>query len=90
MDVIRKMFIGLTLLFASMVAVAAAEPLDVNTADAVTMAKVMQGVGPAKAALIVQYREKNGPFTNLYQLTKVRGIGKRTVDMNEGKIIIGK
>ena len=42
--------------------VAIAGPVDVNTADAKTLARELQGIGMAKAEAIVSYREKNGPF----------------------------
>ena len=42
--------------------IAIAGPVDVNTADAKTLAKELDGVGMAKAEAIVSYREKNGPF----------------------------
>jgi competence protein ComEA len=41
---------------------AIAGPVDVNSADAKTLARELDGVGMAKAEAIVSYREKNGPF----------------------------
>jgi competence protein ComEA len=53
--------------------VAIAGPVDVNTADAKTLARELQGVGMAKAEAIVSYREKNGPFKSADDLAKEQG-----------------
>lgn len=63
--------------------------VDVNTADAETIARVLDGVGLSKAQAIVRYREENGRFTDAYDLTQVRGIGDATVARNEERIAVG-
>jgi competence protein ComEA len=35
-------------------------------------------IGPALAMRIIQYREKNGPFTRIEDIQKVAGIGPST------------
>ncbi len=62
---------------------AIAGPVDVNTADAKTLARELQGVGMAKAEAIVSYREKNGPFKSADDLAKVKGLGKKLIDQNK-------
>ena len=62
---------------------AIAGPVNVNTADAKTLARELQGVGIAKAEAIVAYREKNGPFKSAEDLIKVKGLGKKLVDQNK-------
>ena len=42
-----------------------AGPVNVNKADAETIARELQGVGPSKARAIVEYRETNGPFESV-------------------------
>ncbi len=44
------------------VGAALAGPVNLNTADAATLARELDGIGPAKAQAIVEYRQKNGPF----------------------------
>ena len=66
-----------------------AATVDVNTADAETIASVLDGVGLTKAEAIVRYREENGRFTDAYDLTQVRGIGDATVARNEERIALG-
>ena len=68
---------------------AAAAPVDVNTADAETISKSLKGVGMSKAEAIIEYRKKHGPFKNADELTLVKGIGERTVDLNRADIKVG-
>ena len=66
------------------------QKVDINTANAQTLARVLKGIGPKKAAAIVDFRKKNGPFKAISDLDKVRGIGKKTIEKNKGKIILSK
>ncbi|MFL6617044.1 MAG: ComEA family DNA-binding protein [Povalibacter sp.] len=63
-----------------------AGPVDINKADAATIAKELQGVGLSKAQAIVAYREKNGSFKTAEDLRKVKGIGAKTLDRNRPNI----
>jgi competence protein ComEA len=83
------LFKGLSAAFvaASLLAqIAIAGPVDVNSADAKTLARELQGVGMAKAEAIVSYREKNGPFKNADDLAKVKGLGKKLIDQNKANL----
>ncbi|MGI9246692.1 MAG: ComEA family DNA-binding protein [Steroidobacteraceae bacterium] len=75
-------------LIASLLPAAAAwsGPVNVNTADAGAIAKELSGIGPAKAAAIVEYRQKNGPFRTPEDLLKVEGIGQKVLDQNKANI----
>jgi competence protein ComEA len=66
-----------------------AEPVNVNTADASALAKALNGVGPAKAKAIVAYRDKNGPFKTVDQLSMVEGITQKLIDKNRADIKLG-
>jgi competence protein ComEA len=66
-----------------------AEPVNINTADASALAKALNGVGPAKAKAIVSYREKNGPFKSVDQLSMVDGISQKLIDRNRADIQLG-
>ncbi|MBX5436362.1 MAG: ComEA family DNA-binding protein [Alicyclobacillaceae bacterium] len=57
--------------------VAAGARIDLNTATAATL-ETLPGVGPARAAAIVSYREEHGPFPDLQSLRQVPGIGPVT------------
>lgn len=67
---------------------AAAGPVNVNTADAATLANELTGVGPALAEAIVADRKANGSFATPEALTRVKGIGARIVEMNKGNILV--
>jgi len=56
--------------------------VNINTADATTLATNLKGVGEARAMEIVRYREAYGPFATAEELTEVKGIGKATLEMN--------
>ncbi len=60
--------------------------VNVNRADAQTIADVLKGVGLSRARAIVEYREQNGDFRDAYELANIKGIGERTVEQNEAKI----
>lgn len=63
-----------------------AGPVDINTADAETISTELNGIGMAKAKAIVEYREKYGPFKKPGDLSLVKGIGERTIEINRGNI----
>ena len=65
---------------------AIAGPVNVNTADAKTLARELDGVGKAKADAIIAYREKNGPFRSADELVKVKGLGKKLVEQNKANL----
>jgi competence protein ComEA len=55
-------------------AVGAAQPVDLNRADAAAL-DLLPGVGPATADAIVRHRDENGPFAAVDDLLDVPGIG---------------
>ncbi|MDA0706658.1 MAG: helix-hairpin-helix domain-containing protein [Proteobacteria bacterium] len=78
----------LTLLVACLPLWAFAGPVDINSADAATIYAELKGVGLTKAQAIVDYREKHGPFKSAADLSLVKGIGERTVEMNRDNIVV--
>ncbi len=56
--------------------------VDINTANAETIAAELNGIGLAKAKAIVEYRTTHGPFRSKEDLSLVKGIGERTVERN--------
>ena len=56
--------------------------VDINTADATTLAANIKGIGMKTAEAIVSYRAHHGAFGRAEALAKVRGIGKKTVQKN--------
>jgi competence protein ComEA len=67
---------------------ALAEKININTATASVLARTMKGVGKKKARAIVRYRKRHGPFSRLDHLTRVKGIGKKTLSKNRNKLTL--
>ena len=67
----------------------AAEPVDINSADAQTLAEGLNGVGMSKAEAIVAYRDEHGPFASAEDLAQVKGIGEKIVEKNRDNIVVG-
>lgn len=63
-----------------------AAALDINVADATQIADGLKGVGLKKAQAIVDYRKANGRFASLDDLMKVKGVGKKILEINASNI----
>ena len=63
-----------------------AEKLNINTADAATIAAELTGVGESRAKEIVKYREQVGKFKSIEELENISGIGMKTIEKNRDKI----
>jgi competence protein ComEA len=88
-SIIARAFIT-SLALATLPFVAAAGPVNINTADAKTIARELSGIGLARAQAIVEYRQKNGPFRTADDLANVKGVGKRVVEQNRANIRVEK
>lgn len=53
--------------------------IDINTADTIDLT-LLPGIGEVLAQRIVKYREENGPFQSLEELSNVDGIGQKRLD----------
>jgi len=56
---------------------AMAIPVNINQADAETIADALNGIGEKTAIKIVEYREANGLFKTVEELTNIKGIGEK-------------
>jgi len=83
-SLINALIVGAALF--AQAAFAAPDSVNVNSADAETLAAVLDGVGLARAEAIVEYRQENGRFGDVYDLANVKGIGDRTIELNEERI----
>jgi len=87
METMRKLaFIALlglpVMLFAN-------ESVNINTADK-EMLMSINGIGEKRAEAIINYREENGKFKSLQELTEIKGIGPSLIDKNKGVLTVGK
>lgn len=69
------------------------QKVDLNQASASDL-MTLKGIGSKKASEIVAYRKAHGDFTTVKDLTKVKGIGKKTAvrleKNNPGRIVVNK
>ena len=86
---VRNLLIAL-MLFACAPFAAAMEPVNINTADAATLAEAIRGVGIKRAEAVVAYREAHGPFRSVEELAGVKGIGAKTVEKNRDRLTVGE
>ena len=70
-------------------AAALAGPVDINTADAATLARELNGVGPARAQAIVAYRNEHGPFKSVDDLRLVKNMPQKVIDNNRELLRMG-
>lgn len=63
--------------------------IDINNANEAQLAQLAK-VGSKKAQEIIRYREANGPFKNVDELAKVKGIGEKTVEQNRERLLAGQ
>jgi competence protein ComEA len=68
---------------------AAADRVNINTADAATIDAALLNIGRAKAEAIVAYRKAHGAFHTPEQLAQVKGIGLKTIEKNRDRIVFG-
>ncbi len=60
--------------------------VNINQADALSLANALIGIGPAKAKAIVDYRKQYGAFKRMEDLMLVKGIGPATLDKNRDRL----
>ena len=61
--------------------------VNINLASAEEIAQ-LKGIGPSYAERIIEYRETHGPFESPDDITKVKGIGTKTLEANRGRITV--
>lgn len=79
-----KYMLSLIVLFGSLFA-----SVDINNAEAKDFA-ALKGVGSKKADAIIAYRDANGCFSSIEALTKVKGIGNKTIQRNKENLVLGE
>lgn len=64
-----------------------ADKININTASAAELSQ-LNGIGKAKAEAIVQFREQQGGFKSVDELTQIKGIGTAIVDKNRTRLTL--
>jgi competence protein ComEA len=64
------------------------EKVNINEADAETIASALHRVGLKRAQAIVAWRKANGNFSSLEQLLEIKGIGQVTLENNRDRILL--
>lgn len=64
-----------------------AQQININTAS-LTQLMSIKGIGKVKARAIIDYREKNGTYTSLQELTKVKGFSPKLVEKIKGSLVL--
>ncbi|MEX1033602.1 MAG: helix-hairpin-helix domain-containing protein [Cellvibrionaceae bacterium] len=64
------------------------ERVNINEADAESIATALHRVGQKRAEAIVAWREANGKFSSVEQLLEVKGIGEATLENNRERILL--
>ena len=65
-------------------------PVNINTADAATIATSLNGIGSVKAQAIVDYRQKHGAFHTVDELAQVKGISQKLINRNRADLHIDR
>lgn len=76
----------LSVLFCIFSVAAHAGPVNINTADAETLAAELKGVGMSRAQAIIDYRQSVGPYKSPEDLLEVSGVGPKVLELNAGNI----
>lgn len=61
--------------------------VNLNTASE-TELQTLTGIGPSKAAAILEYRETNGRFREIEQLMEISGIGEKTFEKLKEEVTV--
>ena len=63
-------------------------PVNINTASVAEL-DALPGIGAKTAALIIEYRQKNGPFKKVEELMNVRGVGEKNFLKLKPQLTVG-
>ena len=83
---VRAVVLALCIAFIALSPLHADSRVNINTADAETLASSLTGIGSTRAQAIVEDREAHGPFESVDDMARVSGVGAATVDANRERI----
>ena len=66
---------------------ASLKPVNINTAGLEELCS-LSGIGEVKAKAIIEWRKANGTFESIADITKVKGIGAKTLEKNRDRLTV--
>ena len=63
--------------------------VNINTANAAQLS-TLDLIGIKRAADIISFREENGSFKFIEEITKVKGVGVKTLERNRDRLTVGE
>ena len=87
MRVIKYLFTVICISISLMAGAVESGKVNINSAT-VEEFSTLNGVGPAKAKAIVEYRTQIGEFKSLEELAMVKGIGASTINKNKERLTL--
>lgn len=83
-----RFFAAVLFSISTLLSVAHAAAINLNTASAEEIAAALSGIGAAKAGAIVAFREEHGNFLSIEDLVLVKGIGESLLERNRENLIV--
>ena len=87
MTVIVALTTALMMSWVAPVLAGSAAKVNINTASKEEL-MTLDGIGETYAERIIAFRDQNGPFQNPEDILKVKGIGEKTYEANQDRIIV--
>jgi competence protein ComEA len=84
----KKLLLVLVTVFAFSAASFAADMVDINSATQEQL-ETLNGVGPAKAKAIIEYRTEKGNFKTVDDLDNIKGFTKKGIDKLREQASVG-
>ena len=62
--------------------------INLNTASEEELIENLDGIGPAMAKRIIEYRETNGGFSSIEELMNIKGIGEKRFEKLKNSVTV--
>lgn len=82
-----KLLISSLLFAVSLPVIATNTTININKANAEQLSE-LSGIGPSKANAIIAYRKAHGPFKDITDITKVKGIGPKLLEHDKPQLTL--
>lgn len=89
MKTMKKLIAAIFITLFAIPALAAGGKVNINKADARTLAGELEGLSQSQAEKIIRHREKNGPFVGFYELNGLDGVDSEFLTKNYDRMELG-